>query len=128
MLEMKSSRVSRMKVTRTPGRLLRRLYCVRFLEDTNRKIKKANAACQMGRAHEGRGAEDAVREADPPTISHKTWQAENPDVLLGRSRPAVVAPFPACPRIAALRLTLCPSLSRLLSFTSAHQCSPACIP
>jgi len=30
----------------------------------------------MGLAHEGRGAEDAVREADLPAISHKTWQAE----------------------------------------------------
>ncbi len=26
------------------------------------------------------------READLPTISHKTWQAENLDVLLGRNR------------------------------------------
>jgi hypothetical protein len=26
------------------------------------------------------------READLPTISHKTWQAEHPDVLLGRTR------------------------------------------
>jgi len=28
----------------------------------------------------------AVREVDPPAINHKTWQAENPDVLLGRTR------------------------------------------
>ncbi len=28
----------------------------------------------------------AAREADLPAISHKTWQAENPDVLLGRTR------------------------------------------
>jgi hypothetical protein len=71
----------------------------------------------MGRSHEGRGAEDAAREADPPTISHKTSQAENPDVLLGRTRPAVGAPFPACPRTAVLRLALWPILSRVSSFT-----------
>jgi hypothetical protein len=28
----------------------------------------------------------AVREADLPAISHKTWRVENPDVLLGRTR------------------------------------------
>jgi hypothetical protein len=28
----------------------------------------------------------AAREADLPAISHKTWQAENPNVLLGRTR------------------------------------------
>ncbi len=28
----------------------------------------------------------AAQEADLPAISHKTWQAENPDVLLGRTR------------------------------------------
>jgi hypothetical protein len=27
----------------------------------------------------------AAREADLPAISHKIWQAENPDVLLGRT-------------------------------------------
>jgi len=87
------------------------------MEDTNGKIKKANVAWQMGLAHEGRGAEDAVREADLPAISHKTWQAENPDVLLGRTLLATVAPFPACPRTAVLRLALCPSLSRVSAFT-----------
>ncbi len=56
----------------------------------------------MGLAHEGRGAEDAVREADRPAISHKTWQAENPDVRLGCTRFAIVTPFPACPRTAML--------------------------
>jgi hypothetical protein len=71
----------------------------------------------MGRAHEGRGAEDAVREADLPAISDKTWQAENPDVLLGRTRLATVAPFPACPRSAVRRLASCPSLSRVSPFT-----------
>jgi hypothetical protein len=91
-----------------------------FLEDTNRKIKKANVACQMGRAHEGRGAEDAVREADLPTISHKTWQAENPDVLLGRSRPAVVAPFPVCSRTAAPFSTLPRVSSFTFVLTRAH--------
>jgi len=62
----------------------------------------------------------AAREADRPAIGHKTWQAENPDVLLaapGRRLPAIVAPLPACPRTAALRLTLCPSLSRVSPFT-----------
>ncbi len=71
----------------------------------------------MGLAHEGRGPEDAVREADPSAISHKTWQAENPDVLLGRTRLATVAPFPACTRSAVLRLALCPSVSRVSAFT-----------
>ncbi len=50
------------------------------------------------------------------TISHKIWQAENPDVLLGRTLLATVAPFPACPRTAVLRLALCPSLSRVSAF------------
>ncbi len=59
----------------------------------------------------------AVREVDPPAISHKTWQAENLDVLLGRTRLATAAPFPACPRTAVLRLALCPSVSRVLPFT-----------
>jgi hypothetical protein len=36
----------------------------------------------MGRAHEGSGAEDATREGDLPTISHKTWHPENLDLLL----------------------------------------------
>jgi hypothetical protein len=27
----------------------------------------------------------AAQEADLSAISHKTWQAENPDVLLGRT-------------------------------------------
>ncbi len=63
---MKASRVSRMKVTRTPGRLLRRLYCVRFLEDTNGKIKKANVVWQMGRAHEGRSAADCRARSRSP--------------------------------------------------------------
>ncbi len=114
---MKASRVSIVKVTRTPGMLLRRLYLVRFMEDTNGKIKKANVAWQTGRAHEGRGAEDAAREAELPTMSQKTWQAENLNVLLGRTRLATVAPFPACPRTAVLRLALCPSLSRVSPFT-----------
>jgi len=113
MIEMKASRVSRVKVTRTPGRLLRCL----FMEDTNAKIKKANVVWQMGLAHEGRGAEDAVQEADLPAIRHKTWQAENPDVLLGRTQLANVAPFPACPRTAVLHLAFCPSFSQVSPFT-----------
>jgi hypothetical protein len=28
----------------------------------------------------------AAREADLPAISHITWQAENPDIRLGRTR------------------------------------------
>ncbi len=82
----------------------------------------------MGHAHEGRDAEDAVREADLPTVSHKTWQAENPDVLLGRGRPAVVAPFPACPRTAAPISTLPESLTSFIVHLRAHPCSPPCIP
>ncbi len=35
----------------------------------------------------------------------------------GRRLPATVAPLPACPRTVALRLALCPSLSRVSSFT-----------
>jgi len=69
----------------------------------------------MGRAHEGRGAEDVAREAELPTMSHKTWQAENLDVLLGRTRLATVAPFPACPRTAVLRFSTLPE--SLTSFT-----------
>jgi hypothetical protein len=59
-----------------------------------------------------------AQEADLPAVSHKTWQAGIPDILLGRTRhPATVAPLPACPRTAALRLALCPSLSRVSPFT-----------
>jgi hypothetical protein len=54
-------------------------------------------------------------EADLPTISHKTWQVENPDLLLcctaGRCLPATVAPRPARPQTVALCLALCLSLS-----------------
>jgi hypothetical protein len=39
----------------------------------------------------------------------------------GRRLPAIVAPLPACPRTAALRLALCPSLSRVSSFTFVLQ-------
>ncbi len=66
----------------------------------------------------------AAREPDRPAIGHKTWQAENPDVLLGRTRPTSAChctSLPACPRTAALRLALCPSLSRVSSFTFVLQ-------
>jgi hypothetical protein len=59
-----------------------------------------------------------------PRSTTKPGRAENPDVLLGRTRPtsaAAVAPFPACPRTAALRLALSPSLLRVLSFTFVLQ-------
>ncbi len=57
----------------------------------------------------------AAWEVDLPMIFHKTWQAENPDLLLcctaGRCLPATVAPLPACPQTVVLCLALCPSLS-----------------
>ncbi len=61
----------------------------------------------------------AAREADRPAIGHKTWQTENPDVQLGRTRFGSVAlgSVPACPRTAALYLALCPYLSRVSLFT-----------
>jgi hypothetical protein len=61
-----------------------------------------------------------AREADRPAIGHKTWQAENPDVLLGRTRPTFACHCsspPACARTSALHLALCPSLSRVSPFT-----------
>jgi hypothetical protein len=71
-----------------------------------------------GRAHEG-------KSADLPAIFHKTWQDENPDFLLCRTR-LTSACHCACPRTAALRLALCRSLSRFSPFTffvltCAHQ-------
>ncbi len=66
----------------------------------------------------------AAGEPDRPAIGHKTWQAENPDALLGRTRPTSAchcSSLPACPRSAALRLALCPSLSRVSWFTFVLQ-------
>jgi hypothetical protein len=74
----------------------------------------------MGRAHKGSSAAHCPREKQ---ILHKTWQAENPDFLLCRTRQTSachVAPLPACPRDVALRLALCPSLSLVSPFTCAH--------
>ncbi len=53
-------------------------------------------------------------KADRPPIGHKTWLAPS------RCLPPTVAPLPACPRAAALRLALCPSL-RVLSFSFVLQ-------
>jgi hypothetical protein len=56
----------------------------------------------------------AAREANLPAIFHKAWQVENPEFLLCRTQQtsvATVTPLPACPRTAALRLALRPSLS-----------------
>ncbi|CAN5965507.1 unnamed protein product [Sphagnum jensenii] len=53
----------------------------------------------------------AAREADRPAIG---WAAP------GRRRPATVAPLPACPRTASLRLAFCPSL-RVSSFSFVLQ-------
>jgi hypothetical protein len=53
--------------------------------------------------------ETAAREADLPTIFHKTWQAANPDFQLSSTRRRS-----PCPGTAALRLALCPSLSQTL--------------
>ncbi len=61
---------------------------VRFLQQSFVTFSLQQRMKQIGRAHEGRSA------ADLPAISHKTRQAENPDVL-----PATVAPFhrsPSC--------------------------------
>jgi hypothetical protein len=84
----------------------------------------------MGRAHEGRSAAcarpTAAREADRPPSGHKTWQAENPDDRLGRTRPTSAchcSSLPACPRTAALRSALCPSL-RVSSFSFVLACLP----
>ncbi len=51
---------------------------------------------------------------------HKTWQAENPDFLLCRTR-RTSACHCACPRTAALRLALCGSLSRVPPFTFVEE-------
>jgi hypothetical protein len=62
----------------------------------------------------------AVREADLPAISHKTWQAENPDVRLGRTRQTsachCISPS-GLPTNCGARSALCPSLSRVSPLT-----------
>jgi len=62
----------------------------------------------------------AVQEADLPAISNKTWQAENPDVLLGRTRQTSTCNCGSpsgVPTNCGARLALCPSLSRVSPFT-----------
>jgi hypothetical protein len=44
----------------------------------------------LGRADEGRSA---TREADLAAIFHKTWQAENPDFLVCRTRQTSAMPL-----------------------------------
>ncbi len=63
-----------------------------------------------------------AREADLPVIFHKTWQAENPDFLLCRTR-RTSARHCACPRTAALRLALYRNLSRFSPFTFVLTCA-----
>jgi hypothetical protein len=62
----------------------------------------------------------AVREAGLPAISHKTWQAENPDVRLGRTRHIsachCISPS-GLPTNCGARSALCPSLSRVSPLT-----------
>jgi hypothetical protein len=59
----------------------------------------------------------AARESDRPQkpgrLKIPTFCSATP----GRRLPATVVPLPACPRTAALRLGLCPSLSRVSPFT-----------
>jgi hypothetical protein len=67
-----------------------------------------------------------ARESDPPVIFHKSWQAENPRVSALPHLADVCLPLwltlPACPRIMALRLALCPSLARVSPFTFVLTC------
>jgi hypothetical protein len=62
---------------------------------------------------------NVAREADLSEILHKTWQAENPDFLLCRTRQtsACHCGSPSCPRTAAFRLPLCLSLSPVSPLT-----------
>jgi hypothetical protein len=64
-----------------------------------------------------------AREADRPAIGTKPGRQNIPTIdsaAPGRHRPATVSPIPACPRTAALRLALCPSL-RVSSFSFVLQ-------
>jgi len=78
----------------------------------------------MGRARGKKCCRQSLEKQIGPRSATKPGRAENPDVLLGRTRPtsaATLVPLPACPRTAALRLALCPSLSRVSSFTFVLQ-------
>jgi hypothetical protein len=81
------------------------------------KTQKLKREREMGRAHEGRSAADCrsrIRSATKPgRLKIPTFCSATP----GRRLPATVVPLPACPRTAALRLGLCPSLSRVSPFT-----------
>jgi hypothetical protein len=78
--------------------------CLPFCQRTSRSGQAEAKVSIMWATHE-----TAVGESDLPTIFHKTWQAENPDFQLTRTRQRS-----ACPGTAALRLALCPSLSQNL--------------
>jgi hypothetical protein len=74
----------------------------------------------------------AAREADRPVIGHKTWQAENPDVLLGRTRPTSAShcssPSGLPTNCGAPFSTLPESLTSFTVHLRADPCSLASIP
>jgi hypothetical protein len=59
----------------------------------------------------------AVREADMPAISHKTWQAENPDVRTRQTSACHRISPSGLPTNCGARSALCPSLSRVSPLT-----------
>ncbi len=74
----------------------------------------------------------AAQEANLPAISHKTWQAENPDVLLGRTRQTSAchcsSPSGLPTNCGAPFSTLPESLTSFTVHLRAHPCPPACMP
>jgi hypothetical protein len=76
-------------------------------------------------AHEARSAVDCRSRSrsarDPPQNLAGQKLPTFCSAASRRRLPATVAPLPACPRTAALRLALCPSLLRVSSFTFVLQ-------
>ncbi len=68
----------------------------------------------------------ATREANLPATKPDRQKFLNfCSAAPGRRLPAIVAPLPACPRTATLRLVLCPSLSRVSPFPFVLICLPS---
>ncbi len=82
--------------------------------------KKLEIGCCLCRAHEGSSAADcrarsrSARDQPQKLSGRKSRRSTRPHLA---RLPGTVAPLPACPRTEALRLTLCPCLSRVSPFT-----------
>jgi len=67
------------------------------------------------RAHEGSSAADCRARSRSARSATKSGRQKIPTFC--SAAPGTVAPLPACPRTEALRLALCPCLSRVSPFT-----------